>query len=264
MTSRTLRLSDGRAVRMIEAGSGQPLVLLHGVGMRAEAWGPQIRALSDRHRVMAVDLPGHGGSDGLLGDPRLPGYVAWAARVVEALELGPVALAGHSMGALIAAGLAIERPELVRRVALLNGVYRRSREASAAVRARAEAIAAGRNDVEGTLARWFGPGHDGIRAQVAEWLRSVQREGYAAAYRAFAEGDSVYADRLSEIRCPLLALTADGDPNSTPEMTYAIAALAPLGRAVVIPGHRHMVNLTAPDAVTAELRRWLSPEAITT
>jgi pimeloyl-ACP methyl ester carboxylesterase len=64
------------------------------------------------------------------------------------------------------------------------------------------------------------------------------------------------------IRCPLLVLTADGDANSTPAMTQAMAAMAPLGRAVVIEGHRHMVNLTAPDAVTAELQRWLNTKEI--
>ncbi|MFZ0097466.1 MAG: alpha/beta fold hydrolase, partial [Gemmobacter sp.] len=99
MMSRTLRLSDGAAVRVIEAGSaGSPVLLIHGVGMRAEAWGPQIAALASDHRVIAVDMPGHGESDPLPGDPRLPDYVAWAVRVIEALGLGPVSVAGHSMG----------------------------------------------------------------------------------------------------------------------------------------------------------------------
>ncbi|WP_312858733.1 alpha/beta fold hydrolase [Rhizobium sp. G21] len=44
------------------AGAGDPLVLIHGVGMRLEAWTPQIEALSKRFEVIAVDLPGHGES----------------------------------------------------------------------------------------------------------------------------------------------------------------------------------------------------------
>jgi pimeloyl-ACP methyl ester carboxylesterase len=71
-----------------------------------------------------------------------PGRRGWS----QALGLGPVSVAGHSMGALIAAGLAVERPDLVRRVALLNGVHRRSPEARAAVLARAaESPRAGRD-----------------------------------------------------------------------------------------------------------------------
>ena len=57
-------------------------------------------------------------------------------------------------------------------------------------------------------------------------------------------------------------LTADGDANSTPEMTRAMAAAAPHGCAVVIEGHRHMVNLTAPQAVSEALQSWLSTTEI--
>ena len=111
--------------------------------------------------------------------------------------------------------------------------------------------------VRGERARWFGPGDETCRATVAGWLRGVDPAGYAAAYRAFAEGDDVYADRIGAIRCPLLVLTGDGDANSTPAMAGAMAAMAGRGRAVVIAAHRHMVNLTAPDRVTAEMRTWL-------
>ena len=260
MMSRILRLSDGLAVNVIEAGAGAPLLLIHGVGMRAEAWAPQIEALSPECRVIAVDMPGHGASDPLPGTPDIADYVAWAARVIEALGLGPVSVAGHSMGSLIAAGLAVDRPDLTRRAALLNGVFRRSPAARVAVLTRADEIGAGRGGIDGPLSRWFGPEDGAIRDRVAGWLRAVPQAGYAAAYRAFAGGDATYADRLAGIRCPLLAMTADGDANSTPGMSREMAALAPLGRAVVVTGHRHMLNLTAPEIVTAELRRWLSTE----
>lgn len=260
MTSRILRLSDGAAVRAIEAGQGAPLLLIHGVGLRAEAWGPQIAALAAHARVIAVDMPGHGGSDPLPAGAALPDYVAWAARVIVALGLGPVDVAGHSMGALIALGLAVERPDLVRRAALLNGVHRRSPAARAAVLARADEISAGLAGVDAPLSRWFDADQAALRDEVGGWLRAADPAGYAAAYRAFAGGDATYADRLAEVRCPLLVLTAEGDPNSTAEMTRAMAAMAPRGRAVVVAGHRHMVNLTAPEAVTAELQHWLATE----
>jgi pimeloyl-ACP methyl ester carboxylesterase len=262
MMSRILRLSDGAQVRVVEEGAGEPVLLIHGVGLRAEAWGPQIRALSASHRVIAVDMPGHGESEALPGDPRLPDYVAWAARVIQALDLGPVSVAGHSMGSLIAAGLAVERPDLIRRAALLNGVHRRDAAARAAVLARAGEIAAGQGSIEGPLDRWFTEGQQDVRAEVAGWLGRVSQAGYAAAYRAFAEGDGIYADRFDEIHCPLMVLTADGDANSTPEMTRAMAAAAPHGCAVVIEGHRHMVNLTAPQAVSEALQSWLSTTEI--
>lgn len=257
MTSRTLQLSDGGTVRVLEEGAGPPVLLIHGVGLRAEAWGPQMRL--EAH-VIAVDMPGHGDSSPLAAGARLPDYVAWAARVIKALNLGPMNVAGHSMGSLIAAGLAVERPELVARVALLSAVHRRSPEARAAVLGRAAEIAAGGGSIEAPLARWFTEDQGDSRELVAGWLRAVSPTGYAMAYRAFADGDGTYADRLHEIRCPALVLTADGDPNSTPAMSRAMAAMIQQAQVVVIPGHRHMVNLTAPKQVAQALRDWLATE----
>ncbi|MBC2835791.1 alpha/beta fold hydrolase [Paragemmobacter straminiformis] len=257
MTQRTLRLSDGATVAALDVGRGEPLLLIHGVGMNARAWAPQIADLSHDYRVIAVDMPGHGGSSPLPRGAGLRDYVAWAARVIEALALGTVNVAGHSMGALIATGLAVDCPELLRRVAVLNGVHRRTAQARAAVEARAAQIAAGDYDTEAPLARWFGPQDGAVRAQVAGWLRAVDPQGYATAYDAFAKGDDVYADQWHRITCPALVLTGDGDANSTPDMTCTMAASAPRGRAVVVRGHRHMVNLTAPDEVSRALGDWL-------
>ncbi|MBY6069154.1 alpha/beta hydrolase [Leisingera aquaemixtae] len=266
MTSTTLQLSEPYgAVTCLRAGRGDPVVLIHGVGMQSAAWGPQIEALSLTHQVIALDMPGHGGSAPLPEGAELPDYVAWLHAVLQALDLGPVSLAGHSMGALIAGGYAVCHPENVARVALLNGVFRRSAGARAAVEARAAEIRAGSFDLETPLARWFGssPADQQARAQVGEWLSGVNLAGYAAAYSAFARGDSTYADGFGGIRCPLLALTGDGDPNSTPDMAQMMAAAAQQGRAVVIEGHRHMVNLTAPAEVNAALRAWLNTEGAT-
>ncbi|EDZ44982.1 hydrolase [Rhodobacterales bacterium Y4I] len=263
MTPTTLPLSEPYGtVTCQRAGRGDPVVLIHGVGMQSAAWGPQIGALSNAHEVIALDMPGHGGSAPLPEGAELPDYVAWLHEVLTALDLGPVSLAGHSMGALIAGGYAVCHPQNAARVALLNGVFRRSAGARAAVEARAAEIRAGSFDLETPLARWFGDSEadQSARAQVAEWLSAVNLQGYAAAYTAFARGDSTYADGFCGIRCPLLALTGDGDPNSTPAMAEAMAAAAPRGRAVVIEGHRHMVNLTAPAAVNAALRDWLNTE----
>ncbi|MFT3688686.1 alpha/beta fold hydrolase [Paenirhodobacter sp.] len=258
MTSTILRASDGSRFGVTEAGAGAPLVLFHGVGMCAEAWTPQMDVLAAQGRVIAVDLPGHGNSDVLPGAPGLADYVRWAAGVIAALDVAPTAVAGHSMGALIAMGLAVEYPDLVARACLLNPVYRRDAAARAAVMERARALADGGGDPEAPLARWFAPGEaPEARARVARWLRQVNPEGYAKTYAAFAAGDAVYAGRLGEIRCPVLVLTSEFDHNSSPAMTRQIAGAIPGARAVVIPGERHMVGLTAPVAVNRELLLWL-------
>jgi pimeloyl-ACP methyl ester carboxylesterase len=243
-------------------GEGEILVLVHGVGMRLEAWSPQIEALSARFKVIAVDLPGHGESPPLASDASLADFVAWFRAFIEELGLGPVSVAGHSMGALIAGGIAAEAPELVRRVALLNGVYKRDPTARSAVKARAVEITTGDFDREAPLNRWFGDGHEHEAAYelCKRLLADVDKQGYATAYRAFANGDAVYADRWPEIDCPALFLTGADDQNSTPEMCRAMAFAAPRGRAVIIDEHRHMVNLTAPDLVNTALSEWMETE----
>ncbi len=245
----------------LERGEGdETLVLIHGVGMRIEAWGPQIDSLSRHMRVIAVDLPGHGFSAPLAGPPELSGFVGWFGRFLDEIGAGPVSVAGHSMGALIATGAVATMPRKVKRVALLNGVHRRSPEARAAVEARAREIGSGVFDREAPLGRWFAPEESGSDAYrlVYDLLQAVDPSGYAAAYTAFATGDSVYSDCWPDVECPALFLTGDGDLNSTEEMAREMAAAAPQGKAVVIRGHRHMVNLTAPEEVTRALAGWLT------
>lgn len=260
MTLTTLRLSKaGAKVACHSVGRGAPVVLIHGVGLQSAAWGPQIEALSAQNHVIALDMPGHGGSDPLPDGSRLDAFVSWAAEALEALALGPVSLAGHSMGALIAGGVAVDHPALVRRVALLSPVFRRGPSDRAAVEARAALIREGEINHAAPLSRWFSsaPEERAVRAATQGWLEDVSPTGYATAYSAFATGDATYANRMNEISAPLLALTGSEDANSTPAMAQAIANTVQNGRTKIIEGHRHMVNLTAPDLVNHALADWL-------
>lgn len=262
MMSRTLHLSNNRVVHYLEQGVGEPLVLIHGVGMQALAWYPQIDDLSDEFKVISVDMPGHGASDALDANADLQQFVQWAIECIQALDAGPVNLAGHSMGSLIATGVTVTRPDLVKRVAVLNGVYRRTTEARDAVLQRAAELRSGTIDVDTPLRRWFnGEESQRVAAQKVEsWLKSVDLAGYATAYTAFASGDEVYAGGWRTIVCPALVLTGSDDPNSTPEMARQMAQAARNGKAVVIENERHMVNLTAPEEVNRALRAWLQTE----
>lgn len=245
----------------LDRGRGdETVVLIHGVGMRIEAWAPQIERLAEDFRVVAVDLPGHGFSAPLGKPPQLQNFVGWFETLLGELDLGPVSVAGHSMGALIATGIVATAPERVKRVALLNGVHRRGAEARAAVEARADEIVTGSFDREAPLARWFSDAEKRTEAYalVHELLQTVDAEGYATAYRAFATGDAAYCDCWPSVRRPALFLTGDGDLNSTPDMAQEMAAAAPRGQAVIISGHRHMVNLTAPAQVNDVLCQWLT------
>ena len=262
MTCTIPRRSETRSgAAYVEEGAGEPLVLIHGVGLRLDAWAAQIAGLATTHRVIALDMPGHGHSAALPQGAQLPDFVAWLAQVFDDLELERANLAGHSMGALITGGMVAEHPDRLDRVALLCGVHRRTPEAAAAVRARAEALRNGERDSTGPLARWFGEARsDPAYPLVQQWLDTVDVDGYATAYTAFANGDTTYADAWPQVTQPALFLTGVLDANSTPAMARQMAAIAPRGRAVVIEGHGHMVPMTAPAAVNDALRTWLATE----
>lgn len=249
-------------VRIAGPETAEPLVLIHGVGMQSAAWGPQLEALQASYRVYAVDMPGHGESSKLSPSnelARMPEYIEWIDAVLDCLELDQVNLAGHSMGAVISATYASTHPQRVKRVALVNCIYDRPSASTEAVQARAAEIRAGNMDIATPLKRWFRdiPAERLLAQQVGKWLSGVDMQGYGTAYTAFAHSDDTYADKLKHIACPLLAITGDGDPNSTDAMSIAIAEQAQNGEAVIIKDHRHMINITAPERVNDELTRWL-------
>ncbi len=242
----------------IARGEGEPLLLIHGVGLNAEAWMPQIEALSAAHRVIALDMLGHGGSVAPPEPASLDDYVSQARRLLDDLGIPAANVAGHSMGGLVAMGLAIGAPQRVKRLAVLNSVYQRESSAREAVKARAARLAAGEaQGFEETLSRWFGEEPSPLRDRVAAMLAATSREGYAAAYGVFAEGDTAFSGQLSQILCPALFATGSEDPNSTPAMAEAMARAALRGRSAVLHGQRHMMNLTAPDDTNALLASWL-------
>ncbi|MBS9477509.1 alpha/beta fold hydrolase [Ancylobacter sp. VKM B-3255] len=243
---------------------GAPVVLLiHGVGMAGEAWAPQIEALAERYDLIALDMPGHGGSSLPPEDARLSDYADPIIALMDALAIPAAVLIGHSMGALVALETALSHPARVRGVAALNAVFCRSGAQRDAVLARAESLAQEGPTAshEAAIGRWFGtPVPEPLEAsaaRVAALLAAGDPVGYARTYALFARSDAAHRDRLPALTVPALFMTGDGDPNSTPAMSQAMAALAPRGQAEVLAGARHMMNLTAPAAVNARLLAFL-------
>lgn len=238
-----------------EIGTGPRLLLLHGVGLRAEAWGAVWPHLAHRFRLIMVDLPGHGASARLVGEPGMADYV----RALEPLARDVTAIIGHSFGAMLALELAAQVP--LRGVVAMNAIYRRSAEAAAAVRARAAALdGMTAPNPMATLARWFGHAPTGILADCAaacgEWLRQGNPAGYRAAYHVFAHADGPEDGLLAGLGCPALFLTATDDGNSTPAMSTAMAAACPRGRALTLPG-AHMLPMTDGPGVAAAIATFL-------
>ncbi len=96
-----------------EAGSGEPLVLVHGMPQSAYAWRHQIAAFAGRYRVIAVDLKGFGLSGKADGDYSVAAIAGELAELLEVAGVGRMRLVGHDWGGMVAARLAGERPDKI-------------------------------------------------------------------------------------------------------------------------------------------------------
>jgi pimeloyl-ACP methyl ester carboxylesterase len=112
---------DASAMHVLHDGPRQvePLLLIHGTAASVAWWNPVLPALAERHHVIRVDLPGHGGS------PPAPSYdvsrqASRVAAVLDDLTARPVVVIGHSSGGYVATALAEQRPDLVSAMALIN------------------------------------------------------------------------------------------------------------------------------------------------
>jgi 2-hydroxy-6-oxonona-2,4-dienedioate hydrolase len=104
--------------RVLQAGSGEPLVLMPGTGGHLEAYARNVAALAEKFHVVAYDYPGHGYTTFSEHDLELPDYLAHLDGLLDALGLDQVHLNGESLGGWIAVKYAASRPERVRRLVL--------------------------------------------------------------------------------------------------------------------------------------------------
>lgn len=251
MTWTTQPRSEFGALRAIRFGQGPKIVLLHGVGLRSEAWAGQLGPLSEQYEVIAPDMAGHGESALLSGEATLTRY---SDLVAEAMT-GEALVVGHSMGAMIALDLAARYPQKVRGVVALNAIFERSPEAARAVRERAAGLSeTGVGDPTPTLSRWFDDLHSPEALACRDWLLGASPKGYKAAYSVFAHCDGPSRSALAALDIPALFMTGGLEPNSTPAMSHAMASLTPKGRALIVDGAAHMMPMThSADATQAIL-----------
>lgn len=252
----TLNISGWRG------GEGAPIMLIHGVGLRAEAWCGMIPFLLKKFTVTIVDLPGHGESAGFSTTPDLSDYTNRISEVIDSLGY-PTFVVGHSMGAMIAMDIASRYSEFSSAIAPLNSVFRRSEEAKIAVLQRVDDIKInGVSDPSNTLERWFGNNPKGALKIGADecrnWLTSMNPIDYHQAYSAFAKENGPSDQALSSIKCPALFVTGSQEKNSTPAMSKKLAAGVVNGRSKIIEGAKHMMPMTHPEIVCEQLQRFYS------
>jgi pimeloyl-ACP methyl ester carboxylesterase len=237
------------------------LLWLHGAGMDHSVWPLQARHFAYRGwNALALDLPGHGRSEGDLLTS-IEAMADWLARLIDALGIAHAGLIGHSMGALVALACAARTPQKVERIALLGAapampVHPALLEAAA----RPEALG------PEMICDWgFGPaGHFGGHRSPGSWMlghalallgRSVGPRLHTdlAACNAYARG----LDDAARVACPALVVAGALD-RMTPARQGAKLAGAIAGVGLVsLPRCGHMMMVEQPDATREALASFL-------
>jgi len=228
-------MSGGARTAWSTAGSGPPVVLLHGLGLDHRMWRRQVPMLARAgYRVVACDLLGHGGS----GKPSSPGSAYsvsdLTASLVPALSeagVGPATVVGFSLGGAVALQAALSAPERVSALVLANTSAWMGPQAQSLFTERAAAVEAEGVEVlvEPAIQRWFTPEFVASHAEDIDYYMALLRQnhafGYAAACRSLAIFD--LRNRLGEIRCPTMVVVGDRDQATPPEMSRFLAERIP-------------------------------------
>lgn len=243
----------------VRRGSGPAIVLVHGfLGGTAE-WQDLTDDLARSHDVVAVDLPGFGGSAAIAAPETIAGYADLVARTLDALGVGRAVLLGHSMGSMIAQQFALERPERIERLVLYGA------SSTGNLPGRFETF-------EATIERLRRVGiAEGGKAIVASWF--VEREkhpAYAIYCRMAEQADTETAiaafraiaawqvtERLGEIAVPTLVIGGDRDRSTEPAEQFRLWRGLPNGQLCILPNCAHAAHLEQSALFTQILRRFL-------
>jgi pimeloyl-ACP methyl ester carboxylesterase len=220
------------------AGTGAPVLFLHGANDQAGVWSHVVTPLLPSHRVLLVDLPGHGQSAPAEGPLSVEVLLAGVEAVLEAEAAAtPAVLVGNSLGGWLALIEAHRHPEEVSRVVLVNGAALRGDGSEAQVnllpRDRAEARAA----IEAVTSPHSPPVPDFV---LDDLVRRAPGSPLARLLQSDWESSSLDG-RLGEIAAPVLLLWGEDDrvlPLAYAERVAAqlpAARLEPLGRCGHIP-----------------------------
>jgi pimeloyl-ACP methyl ester carboxylesterase len=255
----------GFKIHYVEQGDGPPIVFVHGIVFDHTMYEAQFEDLPDRYRCIALDLRGHGHSEAPRGPWTMQDCVDDVIAFIEGVDATPCHLVGLSWGGMIGVRIAVQRPELLRSVVLLDTSAGAERPDLAELERgfismiQAQGMS---DDVIGSSVpvmfgqRYVNEHEDGITVYY-DRLRTMDPNAVVDALGAIIERDSVL-DRLGEIKMPVLVIHGEQDAAIPIAEAEAIAAGIAGAELVRVPDAGHMTPLEAPDAVNVALAEFLA------
>jgi pimeloyl-ACP methyl ester carboxylesterase len=245
--------------------SGAPVVtLIHGLGLpRDSTWGAIASVFAQKFRVLTYDLLGHGQTVLPQGQVSLSALGAQLVSLLDELRIDRTAIAGFSLGGMINRRVAMDHPDRVSALAVLNSPHERSAEAQKLVEARARDTGTGgpAANLDETLARWFTDrfrrDHPGTVAAVRDVVLANDPGNYSAHRQVLASGVIELIRPDPPISQPTLVMTCENDTGSTPEMAHAIAHEIIGARTIIVPTLQHLGLIERPRLFVGPLHDFL-------
>jgi 3-oxoadipate enol-lactonase len=239
-----------------EKGAGYPVVLLHGLTFDRRMWDHQVEGLARSYRAITVDLRGHGLSASPDMEYDLDMMTEDVHQAMRELGIAQAHVVGLSMGGMIGMRLALDHPEAVRSLVLLDT----SAEPEPADRAAAyEAMAGALREqgpgivADGVMSVLFSSGFlldqpDKAKRE-KERLLEVNRVGVSNATSAVTRRKDI-SDRIHKIKVPTLVIVGEVDAATPLETSQVIQAAIPGSRLEIIPSAGHMTPIEKPEEVS--------------
>lgn len=257
----------GLTVAYTDEGKGTPVVFVHGFPLNRNMWAPQVQALSRQHRVITVDLRGHGESDAPLWRYTMEQFADDLTGVLDHLSIQQAVMAGLSMGGYIL--FAFYRKYANRVSALILSDTRAQPDTDEGRAGRFNMAQSAYTQGSGAIAdvmlsKLLCPASLHTRPELVQQVRgmitAMTLGGMAGDLMGMADRpDSV--PLLSTIACPTLIIVGELDLATPPSDAHLMSEQIPGAQLKIIPGAAHLPNLEQPEAFNDAVRSFLASMA---
>ncbi|MBO2453178.1 alpha/beta fold hydrolase [Actinomadura barringtoniae] len=238
------------STRVLEAGTGTPLVLMHGTGGHLEAFARNVPALAEHFRVIAYDFPGHGRTSLATADLEIADYLEHLAGLLDALRIPRAHLSGESLGGWVAIKFAAAHPERVDGLVLNTpGGTMATPEVMERIRSLSQAAADEPTEERiRTRLEWLMADPASVTDELVAVRRGIYtRPGFARSMRhvlclqdpQVRRRNMVTPDDLSAIKARALVIWTSHDPSGPPSAGVEMAERIPHGEFRLIDGAGH-------------------------
>ncbi|NNE64531.1 MAG: alpha/beta fold hydrolase [Gammaproteobacteria bacterium] len=259
----TSAINNGTRYQISGPAHADTLIFIHGLGLNRQIWADYITAFEQDYRVISYDLFGHGESAAPPRKPDLSVYAKQVVSLIDELDIDRAALIGFSLGGMINRRVAMDYPDHVSALVILNSPHERTPEAQRLVEERASDTTAGgiTATLDATIQRWFTESfrqqNPGYIQQVRDWVLANNPADYADCRRVLATGVIELINPQPPIMHPTLVMTCENDSGSTPVMSHGIAGEIENADTIIVPCLQHMGLVEKPEVFIDPVTRFL-------